>query len=360
METSSPYPAPDLAAHPLVRAVTDRAVVMDVRSDPVYFSEGTADVLSRAAAIGLRPVVVTPPQTRMTFAARYIIEMMEGRWLHAMPDGTVRSPFTGMRWEYATDPVRPERRGEVIGVDPLESPPVMLAGFSVSVHHAASDALVIGGVAEVLAESLADDEPAAWNVHEPALLRWDRSTVTAHARVRMPGIARVFIVGAKGRFQATVSVRRTDTGVEETVSGIAAVPGVVSAADALPALTERARSALRAVADNVRMPLQGTVSATPGWPDLMQRPGRAAPPVPLAMLVGPRAVHLLALDITTAAAAHRVEQAGSGKLPSVVVSFEPRPDGSWDEIAQLVSVAGVDRVRAAAGVAEPREQEDLR
>lgn len=357
MDPTHAFPATDLAAHPLVRAVTDMAVVMDVRSDPVYLSEGLTDVLSRAAAIGLRPLVVTPQDTRMTFAARYLIEMLGGRWLQSMGDGSVRSPMTGVRWEYATDPVRVDRRDVVLGIDELPSPPAQLVGFSVSVHHAATEQLTVGGTTEVLADALAGDQVAAWNAHEPALLRWDRAMLTAHARLRMPGTARAFAVGAEGRFQATIAVRRTDTGVDETVSGVAAVPGVNSPADALGTLTERARSALTAVATEARMPLQGTMSVASGWPDLMQRPGRAAPMVPLAMLVGPRAAHLLSLDVGRASQAHRVESVGRGKLQSVIATFAPRPEGSWAEIAQLVEIAGIDRVREAAGVAEPEGQE---
>ncbi len=359
VEQVNTYPAPDLASHPLVEAVTDRAVVLRIGSDTIYLSEGLTDVLSRAGAIGLHPVIATNLGAQMTFAARYVIEMMGGRWLEIMADETYRSPFTGARYEFMTDPVRPERRESVLGIDALQTPPTMLAAFSVSVHHAATESLVVGEVAEVLAQALAEDQIAAWNVHEPALLRWNRDALTKHAKSRMPGIARVFVVGASGRFQASIAIRRTDTGVDETITGIAAVPGIDKTADALAPLTERARTAMRAVAEQSRMPLQGTVSATPGWTHLWQLAGRATPPVPLSLLVGPRAAHHLDIDLAVAAKNHRVEKAGSGRLQSLVTTFRPSPEGSWEEIAELARLVGLDRIRTAGGIAEASGTEGL-
>ncbi|WP_084128035.1 DUF6177 family protein [Demequina sp. NBRC 110055] len=343
----------DLGHHPLVAAVTESMVVVDAPARVVYLSDALVDVLARAAEIGLRPVLRTRPGAEMTFAARYLVEVLGGAWVAAAPDGTVESPTTGHVWSAVADPVTPGPRESPVALRTLDAPPTLVAAFSVSVHHAADEATELGRTLEVLAAALADDAPAGWNTHEPALLPWDEDVLTRHARGRMPTSTRSVVVGREGRIEATIVARRTTTGVDETVVGLASVPGVTVMAGALEAITERADHALRRVADAARMPLMGAVSAVTGWPDLVQRPGRASPPTPVALLVGPRAARGLAKDIDQWSDRHRLSRAGRQRLPSLVATFEPSANGSWGQLAELLREVGVERLSAAAGVMSP-------
>lgn len=349
-----------LENHPLVFTVFADAVYLDLRARVVYLNEALSDVLSRSARVGLRPVVMTRPGATLTFAVRNIIELMDGRWLELQDDGTVVSPHTGRRWKFISDPLKPARWNAHVGTIPLTPPPVLVTSFSVSLQHAPTEELVLGGVAESLARHLANDEAGGWNTHEPALLRWDRSQITKYARDRMPTTSRLIVVGRAGRFQATMLARRTPNGVEESISGIARYSELGherTEENTLAAITERARNALCAVAAEFTMPLVGMVSAGPGWPDLSQRRGSAIPAIPVALLVGPRATRQMGLNHEELAAGHRVEAVGRSRMPSTIVTFEPRPQGSWAELQEMVKMAGIDKVTEAAGVARPQERE---
>ena len=348
--------APDLALHPLVIAVTSEAVIIDGSAQVVYLSDGLADVLSRAGQIGLRPVLLTTPDVQLTFAARYLLESLGGAWVQTRADGTVVSPVTGVIREYVTDFVRPDRKDKTLGHVELAPPPVLNAGMSVTVHHSATDTLTVGALAESLASGLAGDEIAGWDVYEPAVQSWDRERLTTYARRRMPDDVRVQLVGAEGRFLANMLVRRTSGGVEETVVALAQVPQDAHGANDIERITARASSTLTSIARDFRMPLVGMVSAVTGWPDLSQRTGRAAPPVPVALLVGPRATHMLnAADADVKGLPH-VQMVGSSRLPSALAVFEPHPQGSWDQLADLVKRVGYDTVALAAGIAAPDGQ----
>lgn len=126
-----------------------------------------------------------------------------------------------------------------------------------SVHYPPDETTILGRPAELLALHLAGAPLAAWGAHEPATLQWDPIAFTETARRRMPGDLRLVLAGPG--VHMTSLIKRTRTGVEETVSGVALLG---PASMDLDTVGGQAANGLAAVAHEVPLAIFRTVTAT--------------------------------------------------------------------------------------------------
>lgn len=329
--------------HPLLDFIEGQYACMESRATVVYFSEPLADFLQATHEAGLTPVVMARPDTRWTFAARYYLDAVGAHRLVRFDDAfvnietaasgdTITEACTGdaTRWERETP----------------AAPDVLQAVVAVSAHHSAAVDVQLGGLADTIASRLARCQVNAWGVHEPAPLTWEHSRYTEYLRSQMP-VARTFLTGGGGIFQGIHSVRRTRAGVMETVT---AMMPVASLGTPFEEVVPEAVQTLTEVAEQVSMPMTGSVCVMPGWRHGAFPTGPTPLPAPAAVLIGPRAVRAMGADLETLAEEHAISTAGRKRLPSIIAGFHGQGATPWQQAYALAEAFGSDALARAVGV----------
>jgi hypothetical protein len=231
---------------------------------------------------------------------------------------------------------------------------------SFSTRHRVSRTVRLGGVAETLTTALTDAPLTAWGATEPVVAEWDRDELTEYSRRRMPGESRWIAVGsASARSVSTVAVARTGEGVEETTrtSVDRGAPGDPRHAH----LTDDAVAALKSAGEH-GMPLLGFAFAYVGAPDLAARPLAEPAPQPLALLIGPPGVRLLAAGRGDGPQQWADELGarlvGRPRLPGLLVPLGSAAGGGWERLGTILRTFDATTVTAALGLA-PRLAVDL-
>lgn len=321
-------------AHPLVDHVEGEYACSETRTDRVILTEALADALVATTGAGLTPVWITRPIARLSYLARYHLTIAGGRWL--VRDGqTLRDPLTGVVANTVAQALSGDRPARVL----RPAGDVTRYLIALSTQAPADEETILGDAVVSLAERLAHTAPAAWGPHEPATLAWDRTAYTAASKAWMPGPVRWMIADAEGRARFTSTVRRTKGGVEETLTGILAVPSSARAD-----VTAHAVSALVALADEVAAPLFGSISVQSGPADLGYDAQPVDPAIAVAALVGPRATRALAPDLGVLEREFGARTAGRPRTPSIVVGFG-RPEGDPLEVAtRFAQALGTEQI----------------
>lgn len=314
--------------HPLLDFTEGRFACTEARGTTVFLSEALADFLISARTAGLTPVVISRPDAWWTFAARYHLDLYQG--LSIVRDGDdFIDPQRGVRSRSVTALIDETDVSDVSA--PVHQAELLQAVFSVSVHHSATEGLRLGEIVQTVGQELAGCLPAAWGAHEPATLAWDVDAFTEHIRAQMPE-ARSFVTGGGGVLQGVHRAERTRAGVLETFTGIAPIAALTASTESIAA---RAVRVLTAVADAHSMPAFGSITVLPGWRDGRVPVGPQRPAVPVAMLVGPRAVRALAADIADLAEQFDVSAAGRRRIPSMIAAFSDPDVPPWRQASDL-------------------------
>lgn len=344
---SSPAARPPVP-HPSIDGSDPEVVVTETRARVVHLSESRADLLAQVVEAGRRPLLVSGEQSRLTFAMRQVLTACGGHWVVRSPDGTLRDGLDGRHLSSLKDAVLRAPAGTPADayLRPERADTVQLL-VSQSVRHKASATTVLGLTAELLATRLAGAPPAGWGVCEPAGTPWDRAALTEHARSRMPADTTLVVAGpVAAPSTATIRVRRTDHGLEETTEALLAVgpPGSDAARariDALPDVLTQLSAR--------QMPLFGLVTARTGRADLLTPPVLEAPVVPLAMLVGPPGVRELRLDVAHLTTRLGAVTVGNRRAPGLLFRLGSMDSADWGVLEAVVREIGADRVRGLLG-----------
>lgn len=329
--------------HPLLDFIEGRYACMEARATVIYFSEPLADFLQATHTAGLMPVILARPDARWTFAARYYLEAAGAHRLVRFDDA-FENIETAASGETITEACTADATRWVR--DTPAAPDVLQAVVTVSAHHSAAVEVQLGSLADTIASRLAGCEVNAWGVHEPAPLAWSIARYTEYLRSQMPTI-RTFLTGGGGVFQAIHSVRRTSAGVMETVT---AMMPVASLGTPFEEVVPGAVQMLTEAAEQVSMPMSGSVCVMPGWRDGAFPAGPAPLPVPAAVLIGPRAVRAMGADLEALAEEHAITTAGRKRLPSVIAGFHGQGAAPWWQAHALAEAFGSEALARAAGV----------
>jgi len=335
----------------MVDGIAGRRAWTTTLADRFYDSEALSGFLRWTLQRDMRPVVVSQPDTRASFPAAYRLLRTRALWLRLgdSPDGGFRDLRSGAVYASIDEvPDEPEDVGFVS--PPLEDSHVWI-GFSVSVQHRADEATTLGEAAAILWHELTGAAPAAWGWHEPCLAPWNKVTYTESARSLMP-YATMDISGGVTA-QAVGVARRNQFGVEDAVSGLA-VAGPAGQVD-MAEIGARAVAALRAVAQALPTPSIGVISVTHGGPQIQFAAPLTAPVMPLAVIVGPRAMRALGTDAASFAAQHGGLTAGLGKFPSLIMPLFGTGIGVWERLRHLIGEFSADQLAAALFLPRPNQ-----
>jgi hypothetical protein len=335
--------------HPLVDSVGDGYVVSYSAASVVHASEGRSSLIAESARAGLRVVFLTPSSSRLTFGMMQLLGATRSKWVVSEASGALADGLTGRRLAEVGDVLKP---GAAQNADTPTGAPTETADASasagagtdaserswlhltVSVHLQAREETRVGGALAFLADRVAGATAAGWGVHEPAGLAWDRDNLNSYVRARMPRETRVHVAGHGGlALSAVMRVTRSARGlVEETK--------LLVALDADDTTAERSIAAVPGVFADLAATesvLLGSAFVLRGAADLAVSAQLGAPPLPVAMVLGPRAVRDLGLDPAEAEERFGAIRAGRPRIPSIVLPFTREGSGSWQ---QYLDVAG--------------------
>lgn len=353
-------------AHPLADFRYDDATFSETRARVVGLSEARAGLLRKLTERSKRLVLVTDERSSLTPPLRDALLGAGGMWVvREAPRGKARDASTGRgvdRLAEITYPPGPLTLGTTSriflgetpdGTDPVvvreierrrAAPAARLITLSLSVRHSARRTTVLGRTAELAVETLTGAPPTSWGRHEPALVPWDRTALTADARKRIPEPARLVVVG-RGAI-GTVLVRRTKDGLEETTTlELAAGPsGSAAARDAV----DRVAGLFDTLAEET-VPLFFLATTRTGRADLLVPSELQAPPVPLAMLLGPPGVRRLKVDLDEAARRFDAVRVGKRRLPGLRFPLGTFDHADWGTTSEVVRWLEADDVLAALG-----------
>jgi hypothetical protein len=356
--------------HPLVDFAKDGFVVSVTTASLVGVSDARANLLAECAVLGIRVVIVSTPRTRMTFGMLQLIALSGAIWLVEEPDGSLRDAITGVSAATVSGAVEAARTRTTPARDiPLTDPQVPAQPWlqvALSVHHQPRAEVLLGRAAEALAATLGDGRVVGWGTSEPAGLRFSRENLTRFARERMPLESRVHIVTRGLRpTTGTIRVARSASGVlEETTMLVSLGDDQAVVDDILSRLSQ-----LFVSLANTQTVLFGSASMLRGRADLSFAPFEASTLEPVTLLLGPRTVRDLKLNIVDLEARFGAIRAGKPRIPSLVLPLTPNAcaaagsatpeeaaavsiDG-WDRFRELTTTVDTERLAQAVGLSFP-------
>jgi hypothetical protein len=336
--------------HPAVDLVTDRRAILLYHRPVVGLSSALTDALSRFTRAGLVLTIVTSPRARLTLPVHALAADHVLQWVVQTPARQFYDGLSGQPLHYdGTEFIAPDPAGEPVA-EFAESPPLdggeatWQVLVSLTVEHRPTVHTQLGGAVETLSQAFAGAPPAGWGVHEPVSEPWNRAELTALARRRMPTDTRFVAVGpAPGSMIATIGATRTERGVEETVDAL--LTAGTTDADAAP-VRVLAQQALCEIAERETVGFAWAL-LRPGRADLTEPARARALPMPLAVLIGPRAVRSIGRHRLETAPLPAPVAVGRPRLPALCGAVgEAAPP--WEQLADLVTYLGRDTILAAA------------
>ncbi|WP_371330031.1 DUF6177 family protein [Streptomyces sp. TP-A0356] len=276
-------PAPD-AALPVVDVLTPSTAVVLADRPLLGMTTWLSDVLRTTAATDRALHIVTPPHVRLTLPLRTALGGAPNRWVIQGPSGGYHDGLSGaeLTWHNGTfTPTGPSPKiadAFTAGAAPTDERQLTVALRAV--HRPEAD-LALGGALETAWRHLTGGPPAGWGTAEPVNLPWSPRQLTDLARNRAPAPTHAIAVGTPDHPAiATHRTTRTTAGVAEEVT-------------LTVGYTAHQRAALEAIE-----PLAAELVTTHGLTtmlttlraaraDLTLTPHLTAPPIPVALTLGP-------------------------------------------------------------------------
>lgn len=335
------------SVNPVADEWTDSYVVFAASSRAVLLSEPFVRFLDYAESVRLRPILLTDSDATLSPFVTMAMLRVGGYWAVRTATGAVFNGLTGYEirgfhelWEQPDEP-----RERIPGLTQASSTPQGVLMFDVHAHQRAAAATMIGDLGAAMVSALGGTELDVWGLAEPLTQAWDVAQITETARRGMPESDTVLTRGPDGSF-CTMQVARTPRGLLEHVKGgvpIGAYPFSLSE------IVDRAGSALTRVVESFQ-PTVGFVSLAEFDPGTRQGVTAKRPEAPLAVIIGPRGVHEMKVDVEAIVRNHDAVVLGRRRVPSLLVRFSDPDHGLWEQLAHLTRNLGPAGVLAAAGV----------
>lgn len=329
--------------HPAVDLVTERRAIVLSRRPVVGLSTWLADAVSRFTPTNRIVTLVTGPDARLTLPVRTLVAAGVMQWVvqtdhRSFYDGMLGSVLDYDDIDFVPDPAR----GRAEQFAAVEEPTCLQVLVSMTVEHRPTVHAELGGAVEAVARAFTGAPPRGWGLHEPVSEPWNRTELTAVARRRMPTETQLTVIGAG--MIASVTAQRTDRGVEEHVVGLVDAGSPDRPIDEVRDISRRLL---------VEIGEQETVGF--GWTHL--RPGRRdltemgrvrALPIPITLLIGPRAVRGLGRQHLLAAPLPVPIEVGRPRVPGLCWSLGAEDIAAWDQLAALVRYLRPERILEVA------------
>lgn len=346
--------------HPVADAWGDGFLVYEARTEVVTLSAMLRAFVRDARESQMVPVLVTSETAAVSWFVADAMRASGGAWAAVTTDGRFVDAMTGLvveRIEELWMP-QPEARERITSFAELTARPEGALIVDVYSRERAVDSTAIGPLAEHVVTGLDGGSIVRWGLEEPLVRRFDIPELTRSLRAGMPVTEDHFLVSEQGSMVVS-RVGRTRSGLLEHTrvmvgvgdfdrpwgledwSRLATHPSVTAM---LEGLVERFRPTVAMVsyAEVQRM-------AT----GLGQAVGARRQEQPLALLIGPRAVRDLRLDVDALAASHDVSAVGLSRAPSLILRLSG-PDPMWAQMQSFVH--DLDEERLASALAMNIEQ----
>lgn len=329
-------------------------------NDSVGYSPLVRSFVRAAREARLRPVIVSKErEARLSWFTLDALRAANGSWAYRWEDEQRRQEprefdaISGFRIRRLDDIWRDlsgdrERIPDFHREDPSAIGALL---FDVFVRRWAEDDTVVGPLARLLVSQLGGGPLRRWGLDEPLCEPWDPAALTASLQSRMPQPPPHLLEDGNGAV-AAVTISPTREGLIERVAGAVPLGGYLPPErllpDRPPALHPAVTRALEAVASEYAA-IGGMVSygelspladGTPG-----RRIGARRPDTPLAMLVGPRSLQELSLDVEAIRSRHDVVPVhrNGAPVPSLIARLSG-PDPVWHQLLAFVHDAGAERL----------------
>lgn len=319
--------------HPVIDELGEGFAVFATSAVTVRFTDPFALFVTESVDLGLRPVLMTRMDARVTPFVAAAMARAGGSWAVQARDRATYDALTGRRLEHLGDlwaaPLT-EPHGPWSAAGPLVARPVL--AFDVRAQQRATDATTIGRLAQDVVGALGGAALDRWDTREPLLKTWDLTRITDLARAGMAHSQIIRARGAGGVFCET-TVDRTRTGLLERVVGGVVAPAGASRAE----LVDLGAGGLERLAQQHSLARASIslVEYDDGGPggEVVQHARSRSLEDPLAQLYGPRAVAELGAGLDELRGRFDVRSLGPGRSPSALVRvIEPsavraRPGG---------------------------------
>ena len=316
-------------------------VVSASAGSPVTLTRDRLDLLAAAAENGQRVVLESAASDSVSFAMVQLLGHYGGVRVVRAGD-QLRSASSGRVLADYADAFTPESAV----FDPADTGSVTCLQFTISTHHVARAEAKLGGVIEQLADLIADAHPSGWSDCEPQDRPWDRLALTRFARERMPDDSRLFVRGGERvPYAANLHVFRGANGVVEETKAVFAV------ADSIIDVSSVVSSALEELAIKNHL-LFGMAWQQVSNPDATFAPFQSPEVQPVGSVLGARALRDLAIPLESFDSWAGARRVGTGRVPSIVVSFG---DGSAERWARLAEgLRNPEIMKAQTQIGSPR------
>lgn len=367
MNTTAPQATPEAEAvpetpHPLADVWAPGHAVFRTGAHRILLSAGLSEFLLDAASAGRRPVLASAREAWLSWPAAEALRAAGGIWVVRDRSGALFGARSGRR--LLGEDGAPSEDPGLLPDFGLERGP-RLGGLFLDAYlqRRAEPRTLIGGSTEHVTTGLGavagvDGALSRWGMHEPLGWEWDPERLTAVMRTQMPRSERFLGSSADGA-AASVQLARTRSGLLEHLRAVVPAgplrPGSSKEAAAHPAVAETLVALAERFRPQIAVLSYGRVetadAAAPHGP-LGFRPGFREPDAPLAVLLGPRAVRDLRLDLGGLAERHDVLRIGSARVPSALIRFTG-PDPLWGQLLRFAAELEHERVAAALGNGGP-------
>lgn len=344
-----------IAQSPLADEFTAEYSVFVASSERTTLSLPLFASIEDARLGGIRPVLLTSANARISWFVAEALRRAGGHWAVHDDERRVHDALSGYRIGAFRD-LWTDSSTERERLDGYATPsPHAQGAFIVEVFaraHAVPETR-IGLLAERLVAELGLGHLERWGLTEPLTRRWHPEQFTESLRRGMPTSGPHYAASADGALVRTV-VSRTRAGLLEHTRVLAPVgdyhaptglePG--AALGAHPAVTGALRMLVHEFTPTVALVSYAEVD------DLAHGSGQRAAArrrdQPVAVLIGPRAVRDLRLDLDELGTRHDIEQLGPGRVPSALVRLSGR-DELWHQLVAFGHDLDPERVAAAMG-----------
>jgi hypothetical protein len=317
--------------HLLDEGMGDGFLVTRSTARVLHLSALRSGFLADAGAAGMRVLIVTPAETRITFAMLQALRLFDGRWAVSAGTGLrlagtdVVIPGPSDAWTTGVPASTEDRRND--------GPSVPWTQVTVSARYVDPARFEVGRVAEVIAAE-SGTSMEGWGAVEPAASAWSSPSMTGWVRGRFPELARIVVHGPGA--SGTLRVWNAPSGVYEETKLV--VRGAISSEGAA-----RLMQRLHGVAQ-----IQFAFACSMrGADDLTFSSDPAEPVEPGAALVGPRAVRDWTFPTAELERAGVVTRIGHPRTPSLLLEFGSGPSPAWADFEAALQAFGPETVISA-------------
>lgn len=331
--------------HPVADEWTDEYAVYASSVHSVLLTQPLASFLDFAVTEQLRPVLVSAAEAAVSPFVSLAMRRAGGFWAVKDADGRVFDGLSGYRIFQFSDlwSSVDTSRERLSTFTRVSSRPHGVLMFEAYAHQRAAAETVVGQLGAAMLSGLGGALPDRWGANEPLTDPWSAARVTELARRSMPVAPTVHARALDGSF-VDIGVGRTPRGILERAQG--GVP--VGATEGRTAeLIDRGASALTTLAQQF-VPTVAFVSLAELDEGMTQGPSGKRPEVPLAVLIGARAVHDLDVDAAALSGRHDVTALGRKRNPSLLVRFSGPDEGLWAQLVALGRDLGAEKVAEVA------------